>query len=328
MMSSPHVVLDGRGAVRHIPNETVRVAAIYDGVIEFDVVVRTNSRGLVDHREYPVSSDSRRHYAFVGDSFAYGLGAEPWVPKLRDAVRAVHRDIEIYNLGVNGASIQHYRRLVSSVAAELPLTHIVAIAITNDFYRPWWEPVATAEGTRLCRTDGAWCSRPPTLIDDDASAAELMARAEAIAADTSDRQQTPDPAWKRALWRSQLYLALRRRLRQVYHSFAPPQQPGDSLEHPRFLDVNLEALAGMRADFPTIPITLAHFPQKDEMLAGRYSLALEEHAAKLGMDFFPALSECSWSEDMYYRRDAHPNATGYQNFAQCLSRHLFKTAYR
>ena len=322
MTSSPHVRLDTRGAVRHIPNETVRLVAIYDGSVEFDMVVRTNSHGLVDHRDYPVNPRSSRHYALVGNSFAYGMGAEPWVPKLRDALRAEEPDIEIYNLGLSGASVQHYRKLVSSVAAELPLTHIVAIAISNDFYRPWWEPGMTSAGMQLCRKDRPLCTKPPVLIDRGAPLDELLKRAQALAeAAESERRMNPDPAWKRALWRSRLYLLVRAAVRRVYHRFVAPEPEG--FEDPALLDVNLEALAGMRADFPSLPITLAHFPQKEELEAGHYLLRLDEQAAKLGMDYFPALTRCSWSKEMYHRLDGHPNENGYQNFADCLSKHLF-----
>jgi hypothetical protein len=322
MQSSAHVLLDDRGAVRHIPNETVRLVAVYGETVEFDVTVRTNNLGFVDHRDYPVSASSRHQYAFVGDSFVYGMGAEPWVPKLRDALRAAGHDLEIYNLGVNGASVQHFRKLLSSVSAELPITHIVAIAITNDFYRPWWVPVMTPSGVEICQDDGARCRPAAATIAHDTPLAEILAQIRELNAE-ADRQMSVDPFWKRALWRSRLYLLMRGRIRQIVHRFGPPETVPSGFTDPRRLGINLEALAGIRADFPIVPITLVHFPQKEEVQGGRYELDLEETAARLNVDYFPALTRCSWSLDQFYVLDAHPTAAGYQTLAECLSRYLF-----
>jgi hypothetical protein len=85
----------------------------------------------------------------------------------------------------------------------------------------------------------------------------------------------------------------------------------------------VEALAGIRSDFPTLPITLVHFPQKEEVQAGKYQLALEETVRGLGIDYFPALTRCQWSLAKYYVRDAHPTPAGYQTMADCLAAALF-----
>jgi hypothetical protein len=326
MISSPHILLDQRGAVRHIPNEKVRMVSIAEDTIEFDVSFQTNNLGFVDHRDYPVGANSRSHYAFVGDSFGYGMGAEPWVPKLRDTLRGRGQDLEIYNLGVNGASIRHFQRLLSSVAAELPLTHIVLIAISNDFYRPWWVPIESPEGLRAC-LDPPDCGnlRPPSpVIDYDETASALLARHRKLEAALARDQPVVDPLWKRALWRSQLYLLVRRGVRQVYQRFVPrePDRNPNDLENPSLLAPNLEALAGIRREFPELPITLAHFPQIDEVRTGRYDLELLQAASELGIDYFPALTRCSWSLEMYHAVNAHPNSVGYGNFAHCLSQHL------
>jgi hypothetical protein len=85
----------------------------------------------------------------------------------------------------------------------------------------------------------------------------------------------------------------------------------------------MDALAGMRSDFPDVPLTLVHFPQLDEVRRGEYTLHLEGVAAGLGIRYLPALTLCSWSPDMYHPRDTHPNAAGYENMARCLTTHLF-----
>jgi hypothetical protein len=327
MYSSRHWRLDDRGAVRHIPNETVRLVSVFDEAVEFDVLFRTNNLGLVDHRDYPVASGSGSQYAFVGDSFTHGMGAEPWVPKLRDELRAAGHDLEIYNLGVNGASAQHFRKLLLSVAEELPLSHIVIITISNDFLRPWWVPVETAAGGLMCRDPPACESaRPlPPIIDRAAPADELIDLHRAMRAEAAKRQPV-DALWRRALWQSELYLLVRRTALGLIQRFAPPAPPPTGfvdLEDPQLLTVNLEALAGIRTDFPNLPITLAHFPQIGEIEAAEYEFDFSAATASARIDYFQALTQCEWSVDMYHRVNSHPNAAGYRNFARCLSRHLF-----
>ena len=325
MYSSRHWDLDPRGAVRHLPNEAVRIVSVYDDTVEFDVSIRTNNHGLVDHRNYSSASDSRAQYAFVGNSFTHGMGADPWVPKLRDELRAAGQPIEIYNLGVNGAGIQHFRKLLSSVAADLPITHIVVIAISNDFLRPAWIPVERPLGWQMCR-DPPDCRNIRTLapiIEFDASVADLLREHRANMAAAAARQAV-DPWWKRALWQSRLYVTVRRGVRQIAQRVGTYEAVADDLEDPRLLDVNLDALAGIRADFPTLPITLAHFPQREEVESRRYESDFSQPARNLRIDYFPALRRCEWSLEMYHRVNRHPNASGYENFAQCLSRHLFQ----
>jgi hypothetical protein len=324
-ISSPHFLLDARGAVRHTPNETIRMVSLYDTTIEFDITYQTNNLGLVDHRDYPVDLDSRFHYAFVGNSFTYGMGADPWVPRLRDTLRARRADLELYNLGVNGASILHFRALLSSFAEEMPLTHIVLIPISNDFYRPWWVPVPSPSGMRLCRHPPD-CGNAPLfpLMDHDATYSALVRWNREQQAARASRQEVTDPWWKRALWHSQLYLLARRGLRGVYRHVVghEPEPDVAGLEQPQLLGPNLDALAGIRTDFPELPITLAHFPQIEEVRAGRYTLELADPVSERGIDYFPALTRCDWSPEMFHRVNAHPNAAGYENFAQCLSQYL------
>ena len=323
-ISSPHMVLDKNGAVRHIPNEKVRMVSILQDSIEFDVIYPTNRQGLIDHRDYPTLAASQRQYAFVGDSFTYGMGADPWVPALRDRLRARNSAVEIYNLGVNGASVLHFRALLSSVSSELPISHVVLIPISNDFFRPWWVPVANPDGTMMCWDPPACAKVRPLypIVDFDATPAEIVTWYRDLRS-TLVAQRPVDPWWKRALWRSELYLMARRRIANLFDvsAVAAERDPYD-LEDPARLGINLEALAGIRRDFPTLPITLAHFPQHNEVQTGRYHLDLADSASELNIDYFPALTRCAWSLEMYHSANLHPNEAGYRNFADCLWQHL------
>jgi hypothetical protein len=334
-LSSPHFRLDERGAVRHVPDEQVRLVMLHGGKVDFDNTFHTNNLGLVDHRDYFRGNPARRSYAFVGDSFVYGMGAEPWVPQLRDSLRASGQDIEIYNLGVSGASIQHFRKLLTSVAADVPITHIIALPISHDFYRPWWVPVRLGDKIVFCREpdacDGDRFGGVMHIVDRGASPAALLARYETLMARADELPQAHPPAgqprhlpmWRRALYLSELYVLAHDGIRGLLERFelrAPDPPPSD---HQEFLGINLDALAGIRADFPGTPITLVHFPEKDEIENGRYRLNLRDHAESLGIQYFPALRQCSWSPDMYHAHDGHPNAKGYANMQKCLTEHFF-----
>jgi len=73
-----------------------------------------------------------RPYAFVGGSFTAGFhGGKPWVPALRKDMQA--DNTEIYNLGASGTGVEHLYRLLKSVEKELKITHILILAISDDF---------------------------------------------------------------------------------------------------------------------------------------------------------------------------------------------------
>jgi hypothetical protein len=133
----------------------------------------------------------------------------------------------------------------------------------------------------------------------------------------------PIPWWKRALWKSRVYRLVRTAIRPIVHGgpVSDPRNP-DDLEHPSRLGINLRALADIRTEFPAIPITLAHFPQVEEIQAREYELNLAEATSELDVEYFAALTQCSWSEEMYHAVNRHPNERGYRNFADCLWRYL------
>ncbi|NNE18546.1 MAG: hypothetical protein HKN10_08730, partial [Myxococcales bacterium] len=72
MLGSPTFQTDDGGAVRYLPNQTVRSVMLQDGEIVYDVRFDTNDLGFLDHEDY--SSDGERpadarRMVFVGDSY-------------------------------------------------------------------------------------------------------------------------------------------------------------------------------------------------------------------------------------------------------------------
>ena len=338
MWNSPHFRLDQNGAVRYLPRESIREVAVYNGQIEYDLRYETNNMGFIDHVDYleQTASDTiKNHIAFVGDSFLAGSGGvRPWVPELRDRIRKRHRDTQIYNLGVVGAGIEHFRRLLSSVAEEIPFDEIIIFAISNDFTRPFWRPLTTSEEIRFCPMNEAehvCAKRSPiaTIFNANSGENEILERAtelrtERFAASQQSEKRGTDGAPPYLLRNSRLFMLLY----NLYHenplvaAGEKRQQVSDALMYFAKKE-NFKAFEEIRSQFPDIPIRLVHFPEKHEVRSGRYDLDLEDNARRLGIEYFPALERCDWSVDMYHPNDPHPNPHGYANITTCVENYLF-----
>jgi len=130
---------------------------VYDGSIEYDVRYHTNNLGFIDDRDYPdptATPPTSQQYAVVGNSFTAGIhGGKPWVPALRADLTAALGQTEVYNLGVEGTGMQHFADLLVSFARDRPFTHVVIVAISNDFQRPRWRPEMAPDGLHFCPAD-------------------------------------------------------------------------------------------------------------------------------------------------------------------------------
>ena len=331
MYSSPHFVLDRRGAVRFIPNEDIRCVIATHDTIVVDDRYHTNNLGFIDHMDYAANingTETGKTYAFVGNSFTAGMGGgHPWVPKLRDRIKAT-TNIEIYNLGVPGTSVQHFHKVLKSVSHDLPVTHIVLIAISTDLYRSLWVPITSSTEIRFCRKRELRSCRagPPqaTIIDYHAPAEAILRHVRRVAQDAigkrsmrGDRSSDSDFSQIATMWaertRSHLLIRFVRQLQNFRH--IPPD--ARELEH------NLRALATIRAEFSRVPIVFAHFPESEEVNAGTYSIDVKGRIEALGIDYLPLLEECPWSRTMFHPREGHPNAGGYDNVSRCLAKYLF-----
>jgi hypothetical protein len=321
--SSPHFVLDAQDAVRYRPHETVREIAIYDGRIEYDARYRTNNLGLIDELDYHPNEAGRR-IALVGDSFTAGSGAPPWIPALRGLLTSQQPGARLYNLGVAGAGIIHMVRLIESLAPTLAFDEIVILAITNDFHRPFWRPLTSDTEIRFCPMDESrtvCAKREPvaTVIPYALGAAGLQA---SIAERTRARAAAAlhHSPLTRTLRHSRVFALAHDLYRQqpIFAAGEKTQQVSDTLK--RFVERDSEAaLRQLRARFADTPIHLIHLPEKHEVAQGRYDRNLKPLADELGLRYTSALDRCDWSIDLFYPRDPHPNALGYQRIAHCAA---------
>jgi lysophospholipase L1-like esterase len=301
--------VDADGAVRYQRNREIRTIRVHDGQVVYDLRFRTNNLGFIDHRDYPTApAAGRRHYAFVGDSFTAGYhGGEAWVPRLRDDWRRAN--VEIYNLGVDGTGIEHFRRLLMSARRQLRIDAIAILAISHDFRRGFWQPQTTDRDIAFCRDPAGKrkCSRIAAIVRPDAPLAEILERVAPPAV-------APVTDWFRA---SRLLALAKRASRNWSERFGQQRE---------LVEQSLESLHRLRAAFPNAEIHLIHLPEADEVVAGRYRLDIAARVAGMGIDYFSALERCPWSGDMFFEHDMHPNDRGYRHIAQCVAGHLFGAA--
>ena len=83
------------------------------------------------------------------------------------------------------------------------------------------------------------------------------------------------------------------------------------------------ALTKIRQAFPGTRVYLVHVPQKEEVIKGKYLVDIRKDINLMGITYIPTLEICSWSIDMYFMLDNHPNMQGYNNISQCVSKVLF-----
>lgn len=322
MFSSPHFRTDDAGAVRYIANEDVRSISVYDGSIEYDVRYHTNNLGFIDDRDYAdstVGQPTLERYAIAGNSFTAGIhGGKPWVPALRADLSAAVGRTEVYNLGIEGTGVRQFADLLVSFARERPFTHIVIVAISDDFRRTRWRPLTSATEIRYC--DPANMAQCPhqaptaTVIGYHDSKAAVLEHVRRVGRETAARRTRPGVSERlRALAQ---HSQLLRRVSRIVKARSAARR--------RRVDANVAALAGLKARFPTVPITFIHLPEKEEVQIGAYLLDAERRVRELGITYYPALRLCRWSPEMFLPRDNHPNAIGYQQVERCVLKLLLE----
>jgi hypothetical protein len=313
LLTNSTFTLDQRGVPRLAPNQDVRSILMAGGRPEFDVKYATNNLGFIDHRDY-VSRPDGRGLAFVGDSFTAGVeGGRPWIPMLRDATRVTAPDVEMFNFGTGGAGVMQFAQLLDSAAHDVAFDAIAILAITDDFNRPPWFTMLKDDELRLCvqgQPEVSCLGRPPIayVIDGDETSQELVARVGGPIAEPRIN------GVKDVLRQSRLLVMAKR----LWDRLGPP---GRALR-----TRNVAALGEIKRRFPSHQIYFVHLPQKEEVRAGRYFRDLRHAVEQAGIAYVPALSDCTWSEDLFYANDAHPNARGYQALSDCVSR-LVVTPY-
>lgn len=299
------------GAVLYLPDDTIRMIAVYDGNVDFDVTFETNNVGLIDTQPYPLklAAPARTSYGVVGNSFVAGMhGGHPWVPQLRALAATEDGGPAIYNLGVEGTGFWHFSKLVNYVSQRLNIDVIVVVAISDDLRRPYWLPLVVDSAIHMCPpyVDDQECARQPAYarlvnrtLTQDSVVALAMERSE-----LGSLLSNPRLFISHLAKRSHLLVLTVRQLRAALgnrHTFSA----GD-------IHQLQEAYRGRAA-------YLLQTPQKHEVSNGRYDVDLSDWADTLGLRYISLLERCNWTAQMYHVRDSHPNQLGYDNLRRCVS---------
>lgn len=319
LFSSPTFKLYSSGSVRYYPHQHIREIAVYDNKIVYDVKFKTNNLGLIDTKDYNKESiKGKSYYAFVGDSFTAGIhGGEPWVPKLRERIN--NQGIELYNLGVEGTSFEHFYRLLIDLKRHIDITSIVIVAISDDFNRPCWYPVIDKEEIffYFCGYIDLAVGR---IVPIDISNDEILRISKEI---VNNKNQPPVNG--QANVSSRLFRLLGKSQLFQYGKKALGTFSANS-DNSINIDNALTNLKAIKAEFPSAEMHLIHLPAKNEVENKRYMTSnIAAEIEPLGIRYYPALEKCTWESTMFYDQDGHPNATGYENVSKCVSQYLFGT---
>lgn len=322
LFSSPTFKHYSGGSVRHLANQQIREVAVYHDKIEYDVFYRTNNLGFIDTKDYSYESlPGKRYYAFVGDSFTAGVhGGIPWVT----ALRGNKAYAEVYNMGVAGTGIEHFYRMLHDMKGRVNITHIVLVAITDDFYRDFWHPYTMNGDIFFCSERGTHtrCQQTPvaSIVPFTATEGEVRRIARQKYQEQRDgleRRKTAEhnviSRIEAAFYDSHIYYYSK----IAFDSAKRSRQQGN-------INSSIEPLQNIRNEFPDAEIHLIHLPQKYEVLTKNYYINIADQIVALGINYYPALDMCAWSEDMFFKRDGHPNAYGYENISKCVSKYLFE----
>ena len=311
-LSSPQLDVTDNGAVRYRASEDMRMVAVYDGEIEFDVTFATNNYGFVDGEAYPLGKTPDKGYVFIGNSFAAGVhGGRPWIPRLRSTVAESGQPKDIYNLGVEGTGFWHWLRLLDYIEGELAFNAVVIIGISDDFRRPYWTPMVADSTLYLCLAGESreeCLRREPyaSLFDRGASEDSVLE----LAKQYSGKRlllSNPTRFISTQAKRSQFLLLLVRQLKSALGT------------RETFSLAGFKALASQQTGRD---VYFLHVPQRNEVAKGRYDVDPSCVARDYGVDYVALLDACDWDLAMFYGRDPHPNERGYENLRLCVGKVL------
>jgi hypothetical protein len=202
------------------------------------------------------------------------------------------------------------------------ITHIVIVAITDDFYRGFWHPLIIDGKVNFCSENGihSICQPIPVggIIPINLPAGEVRGVAKKIHQEVRKKVNEINAADG---WRSRLESlfyddsAIYYYTRLFFDTYKRSHQPSD-------IEFAFEMMKKIRAEYPTAEIHLIHLPQKYEVKTKHYAINIADQVTGLGIKYYPALEKCNWSGDMFFERDMHPNQHGYENIKKCVSDYL------
>lgn len=320
--SSPTLQRAQDGAVFYLPNQQIREVFVYDEKIEYDYTYPTNNLGLIDTIDYPeVLTDSKNSLALVGDSFTAGVGGGAWVANLREKLQQVDRNLQIYNLGVVGAGIEHFYRILKHFEQRLKYSQIILIAISDDFHRLYWYPKVNEKEIRMCpegEHESICAKRWPMsrLIEANATRSDIDLAVKSFKS-WREQQESKSSYLEKSRFIGLLLKAIQD---QPLFIMAEKRQELGSMLKNYMYQKNLDWLETIVKAYPTKQITLIHLPIREEIKNNRFDIELEPSLKKIGVTYLSGLELCGLQEQDYHINDRHPNNAGYDKITTCSER--------
>jgi hypothetical protein len=327
--SFPAFALDENKAVRYVPGASIRTVAVYGADIEYDNVIRTNSQGFIDSRDYASTPENVQDVIIIGDSFTAGSGGtRPWVEWLRELVKEKSGATQFYNLGVTGTGVRHFSRLLASFHEEIEFDEVNIMLITNDLYRGLWYPAEGKERLWFCeeRDIPFLCMKKRRAVinrvDLDEDRNSILERAGRIYA----RKNLESDSDVGSLRGSRLYALLC----DAYSAMYPKENLQEHCAHIKVHNITayekngrywsaIRELRSISEHFSDVKFRVFHVPEKGEVFLGEYLLNIKKDILTTGMEYMPLLSLCEWRRNMFHKHDSHPNDHGYMNLAGCVA---------
>jgi hypothetical protein len=331
--TQPSLVVDPQGAVRYSKNTQIRTVAIYGKYIDYDVTKRTNNMGFLDTIDYEPPSPETEKIAFVGDSFTAGSGVNDiWVSQLRD--RRKSKEQQFYNLGVIATGFHHFSKILSSFREDIEFDSVNIMVISVDFLRPFWLPSVKENGMWLCinfENGLDNCGKgKPIIRKTTHSETQPMLLKRAFSMYEANHRIAEDKSGKfyRKLNSYKLFC-------DVFKTRFPNSNNIEACPHLKYnynnsYDKNAKYAATIKTlrdlmnkpEFKNVKFRLFHIPEKGETISQKYSLDVAEDLREIDLEYIPLLHNCQWNKSMYHKHDTHPNAKGYANLVECMSKHF------
>jgi lysophospholipase L1-like esterase len=316
--------------IRFKKNERLREIVVYHQKIEYETIYKTNNEGFEDDEDYKWITDPNNlgpRYVFVGDSFTAGSGGYSSVSSLRKKLSSQGRHIEIYNFGIPGTGIFNFDALLRTYASKGHFSHIVVVAISNDFYRRHFNPIEKNSDVYLCPHNRQSCGSeyiighilPRTLSDNQNYRFLDLPKTQSSKPDLEQYENAQSLDFKNSALLLWARSAVRRTpfVRGFLHRL--------SNKKPKKLSkVRFTPLQRIRDRFPDVKLYFIHLPEVFEVEQNNYDIDIENQVKSIGFDYFPALKRCQFSRELFYPNDSHPNMKGYQLIERCISDYLFR----
>lgn len=265
---------------------------------EYDYHFRTDNLGLVNDADIIPGKAS---LLLLGDSFAEGLGAEPWFRRVSPEIERL--GYQPINGGLMATGFKQWLKLDRYLAGEdVKVGKLVVLFISDDFRRPVWD-------------------LPPTPFYQIPPPADFPATVAKLRAERAQMFQRS--------WLEERAAALLPASYHVYEYFA--RRLPNPIFFWRFYHAQQEsrdAIADLIKTYGADNVVFIHIPQKDEIHADapntlglRARRSIEEAHGRL----FDGFQLCGMTPSDFYPNDDHPNVGGYAKIAACVTRIIDQT---